>query len=145
MRGNGVVTTGNLMDISRFRIGGPDNVRGFPAAELSGDQGVYGSIEFQRQFQLIQKFPVQFSVFYDAGVVHRKDPFAGVKKTESLTSVGMGLSFQLFRHYEFELQSVIPTNSHDVSDGRESVRLWAAVSVNRNMSNSSSPVAVLSP
>ncbi len=124
---NGVASLDPLMDIQSFRIGGPGNVRGFPSAELAGDQGFMASLQLNRRQDVFSGVPTTWRVFADAGMVHRRVPAAGTDKTASLSSIGLGLTAQISKRYTFDLEWSRPTNNHAVSDGRLNNRVWAQI------------------
>lgn len=124
---NGVASLDPLMDIQSFRIGGPGNVRGFPSAELAGDQGFMASLQLNRRQDVFSGVPTTWRVFADAGMVHRRVPAAGTDKTASLSSIGLGLSAQISKRYTVDLEWSKPTNAHRVSDGRQNDRIWAQI------------------
>jgi len=127
LNGTGVLSMQRLPDTERFRLGGPTSVRGYPSAEIAGDQGVFASIEARRDLVLAKVFPAQFRVFYDAGLVERKQPLPGESPTSSLTSVGVGLTTRIAKHYGLDLEVVRPIGAHRPSDGRDDVRVWAGL------------------
>lgn len=120
-----------LANTERFRIGGPFDVRGFPSAELSGDSGLQVTVEGQRYFQLMEGTPAQWRVYWDGGVVWRKDGAADVKAgvdgRDSLTSVGTGLTVSLPYDTTASLDVVFPTHGHESSDDRDDKRFWASI------------------
>lgn len=127
LNGTGVLSIDPLPDTERFRLGGPSSVRGYPSAEIAGDQGVFASIEARRDLVIAKIIPAQFRIFYDAGLVERKQPLAGESPTSSLTSAGVGLTARVAKHYGLDLEIVRPIGAHRVSDGRDDVRVWAGL------------------
>lgn len=123
LRGAAVLSADALPDTEKFSLGGPGNVRGIPAAEIRGDQGLLGSAEFRRRFAL-GGLPAVFSVFADAGQVQRKRPAAGIDRTDSLSSVGFGVSFFPHKQFGAKVEYARPTNNRTVSDGRNNGRWW---------------------
>lgn len=121
-----------LANTERFRIGGPFDVRGFPSAELAGDSGLQVTVEGQRYFQLMEGTPAQWRIYWDGGVVWRKDGAADVKANaadgrDSLTSVGTGLTISLPYNTAASLDVVFPTHAHESSDDRDDKRFWASI------------------
>lgn len=120
-----------LANTERFRIGGPADVRGFPSAELAGDYGAQLTLEGRRYFQLTQELPAQWRVYWDGGILFRKDGAADVKagadERDSLTSLGTGISVSLPYRATATLDLVIPTHGHEPSDDRDDARVWASV------------------
>jgi hemolysin activation/secretion protein len=127
LRASGVASIDPLVDTERFRIGGPTGVRAFPSAELAGDEGMDGTIEFRRPLAWIPGVPLQGRIFYDAGMVYRKKPAAGEHDTESLTGFGFGLTGRIARNYAFDVAVVQPTTAYHSTDGRDT-RAWFSFS-----------------
>ncbi len=125
-RANAVVSLDPLMSTQRFRIGGQGSVRAFPSSELAGDQGFMMSLEGSHSLKLIDGVKARGRVFWDAGIVHRKShsrQLTGEEQHASLTGLGAGLTLNWSR-YKLDLEGVVPTNSHSVSDGQSDARLW---------------------
>ena len=100
-RGRGVLSFDPLMDIRRFRIGGPGSVRGFAASELSGDQGFSATVQVSRRVSIAKDVPGSVRLFWDGGVVHRKAgarAASGESANASLTSAGAGFSLAFFKN-----------------------------------------------
>ena len=127
LRASGVASIDPLVDTERFRIGGTDSVRAFPSAELAGDEGIDGSIELRRPLAWIPGVPLQGRIFYDAGMVYRKQPSLGEHDMESLSGVGFGLTGRVARYYGFDVAVVQPTTAYHSSDGRDT-RAWFSFS-----------------
>lgn len=123
-RGTGVVSADPLQNIERFRIGGIDNVRSYPSAELAGDQGVFASAQLQRIFIVPDYFSGQFRAYVDGGLVHRKKPLPTEKSTESLTGLGTGVSLFLGPYITMDLDLTTPLGAREASDRRDT-RVWA--------------------
>lgn len=126
-RGTAVLSIDPLIDIERFRIGGPASVRGFPAAEIGGDEGFALTAQVNRRLRLFERIETTVRAFWDGGKVYRKEPVAGEKPNASLTSVGVGLTAR-YRNFSLDVEAARPTNTHDVSDGEDSGRVWALLS-----------------
>ena len=127
LRASGVASIDPLVDTERFRIGGTDSVRAFPSAELAGDEGIDGSIELRRPLAWIPGVPLQGRIFYDAGMVYRKQPSLGEHDMESLSGIGFGLTGRIARYYAFDVAVVQPTTAYHSSDGRDT-RAWFSFS-----------------
>ncbi len=127
-RGTGVYSIGPLNDLDRFRIGGPSSIRAFAQAELSGDAGIWTGIDLMHPlpFRLPFQVPIQLRAFYDIGVVYRKNPAAGIKKTDTLSGTGVGATLQLGRDYSFDFMTAVPTTAHDAGDQRD-IRYWVSL------------------
>ena len=102
-------------------------MRAFPSAELAGDEGIDGSIELRRPLAWIPGVPLQGRIFYDAGMVYRKQPSLGEHDMESLSGIGFGLTGRIARYYAFDVAVVQPTTAYHSSDGRDT-RAWFSFS-----------------
>lgn len=122
-RVNGVYSPDALADSQKFNIGGPQNVRGYPASEVRGDRGYFGSLTLTRP---LFAGPVVFSprVFVDSGRIYSigvTDPY------DSLSSVGAGTDIS-YAGANFKLDYARPIGNHSTSDGRDTGRLFGALS-----------------
>jgi hemolysin activation/secretion protein len=125
-RGTGVVSADPLQNVERFRIGGVDDVRSYPSAEIAGDQGLSLSAQLQRIFIVPNYFSGQYRAYVDAGLVHRKEPLPAEKSTESLTGVGTGVSLFLGPYISMDLDLTTPLGAREASDRRDT-RVWASL------------------
>lgn len=127
LRGDLALSAEALPDTEKFSLGGPGNVRGYPSAEVRGDQGLLATVEVRRRFA-ISGMPAAFAIFADAGRVDRKNPATGIPGNESLSSIGLGLSFFPYKQLGAKVEYAQPTGSHAVSDDRTSGRWWVGLS-----------------
>ena len=112
-----------LPDIERYRLGGPRNVRAYPATEIAGDRGGRGSVDLGKRFSLSAKISMIARLFVDAGQVERIIPFAGEDSTETLSGYGAGLLFDFGGRHALDLEVATPTSDLESSDG-EDTRFW---------------------
>jgi len=148
-KASGVWSPDPLSDTEKFSLGGPDNVRGFPSADLRGDSGLFGSAEIQRS--LAPAWPLAVGWYVDAGKAWTKQfstvP-AGCKldttprsKTFNLcrspqdargiSSVGAELIFQSpGKRWESRLEWAYPIGGTRPSDGDEGGHVWATFGMN---------------
>lgn len=122
-RASAVLATDELPDTQKFSIGGQGSVRGFPSSEIRGDEGIQATLELRRSFILGEATPATFKAFHDVGKVYRKNPVAE-EHTESLSSVGIGLSLVPTKNWSVDMEYALSTNSHDASDGEDVGRYW---------------------
>lgn len=120
---NGVYSPDALADSQKYNLGGPQNVRGYPASELRGDSGYFGSLSVTRPFFA---GPVVFSprVFVDSGRVFNTgaaDPY------DSLSSVGIGTDVS-FGGGNFKIDWSRPLTNHKASDDHDTGRLFGSLS-----------------
>jgi hemolysin activation/secretion protein len=116
---NGVYSPDALADSQKYNIGGPQNVRGYPASEVRGDRGYFGSAALNRPFFA---GPVVFTprLFIESGRVYSvgvPDPY------DSLSSVGVGTDVN-FAGGTFKIDWARPLGNHRASDGRDSGRFF---------------------
>jgi len=112
-----------LPDIERFRLGGPGNVRAYPATEIGGDRGQLYNVDLGKRFNLSGKTNMIARVFTDWGEVERILPFAGEDKKEELSGYGAGLLFDFGGKHSLDLEVATPTSDLDSSDDRDT-RYW---------------------
>jgi hemolysin activation/secretion protein len=112
-----------LPDIERYRLGGPGNVRAYPATEIAGDRGARASLDLGKRFSLSAKTSMITRLFVDAGEVERIIPFAGEDSTETLSGYGAGVLFDFGGKHALDIEVATPTSDLDSSDGKET-RFW---------------------
>ncbi len=125
LRGNLVYSPQTLPDSERFSLGGPDGIRGFPAAEVRGDRGHAETIEGRYRFAWRDTVGYA-TVFVDSGQVKRINPGAATA-SDSLASGGVGLHLFPTRALRLRLEYARRLDNHDASDGKNSGRVWAAL------------------
>lgn len=123
----GAWTPDPLVDTEQFSVGGPGTVRGYPASDIRGDRGYFGSLTLRRPF-IVGPLTVYGSIFADSGKVFVLDAAPGVSEEESLSSVGTGFEIR-YRQWSAKLDASFPTDNHLASDGRDDYRLFGALSV----------------
>ncbi|MGD9603223.1 MAG: ShlB/FhaC/HecB family hemolysin secretion/activation protein [Gammaproteobacteria bacterium] len=130
-RFTGVVSVDPLVDLERFRIGGPNSVRGYAAAEFAGDSGYFLSFELQHPIPFVTAVPTLLKGFFDTGTVHNKNHnLLGVKDSQSLSGAGVGLQTSLYQKIFIDLAVAQPIGAHDSSDTDRGARFWMNVSAN---------------
>ena len=112
-----------LPDIERYRLGGPGNVRAYPATEIAGDRGYRLGLDVGKRFSLSARNSMIVKVFADSGEVERIIPLAGEDDKETLAGYGAGLFFDFSGKQSLELEVATPTSDLDASDG-EDTRFW---------------------
>ena len=128
LRAAGVLAVDALPESEKFGIGGPADVRGFPTSEVRGDQGYSLTAELRRPFKDVLGQDLLARAFFDVGKVYRKDRLPLVERTQSLSSLGFGVSLSPFKRLQVDLNMAFPTNGHKASDGSHSSRYWASLS-----------------
>jgi hemolysin activation/secretion protein len=148
-KGSGVWSPDPLSDTEKFSLGGPDNVRGFPTADVRGDSGVFGSLEIQRS--LAPAWPLAVGWYVDAGKVWTKqfstvpagckldtDPKSKTfnlcvspQAAEGISSVGAELIFQSpGKRWESRLEWAYAVGGTRPSDGDEAGHIWLTFGMN---------------
>lgn len=129
MRANGVYSPDPLLDTQAFGLGGPGSVRGYPASEYRGDQGLSAALDvgYRLPFRGGSLMP---RVFIDGGFVRRVDqPLALGDDQDDASSVGLGLDLQ-FRALSMTLDWAEPLQDRVISDGETGSRVYGTVSLN---------------
>ena len=117
----------NLTSAEKIGLGGINGVRGYPVGEAVGDLGAILNLEYQYQFPQVFGVPLTGSVFYDIGAVrfNREKP-AGMTESnsETLGSVGLGLTAGTFGKWLVNTQLAWRTESKPASDPDKRPRIW---------------------
>jgi hemolysin activation/secretion protein len=100
-------TNYNMLSVEQFQVGGITSVRAYEPAEYSGDSGYSTNFEWSFPpygFPKDLKVPyskakfydaTRFSVFYDLGYVHIRNPQTPEKKNTTVQGWGIGFRFNL--------------------------------------------------
>ena len=124
----------------QYQIGGIINVRGYPLAELVGDNGFSSTAEWYFPPYLFPKdlkVPFTKTTFYDAvrlvgfydyGMVHLRTPGPNQKVFDQLSDFGWGVRFNLPKNFFFKAEFACPINAQ-ASDGKD-LRTWIQLSAN---------------
>ncbi|MEK6806450.1 MAG: POTRA domain-containing protein [Pseudomonadota bacterium] len=121
-----------LPDSQQFSAGGPGNVRAYRSAEIRGDFGYTGSVDFRYGIPL---GPVNATarVFLDAAQAHNQDSIArGLPMQDSINDVGLGLDLAYTEHFSLRVDVARPlTNGYLPSDGtgKRDTRVYASTAV----------------
>lgn len=145
-KGSSVWSPDPLSDTEKFSLGGPDNIRGYPSADVRGDAGFYGSLELQHS--LVPEHPVSLGAFFDFGRVwsrHFDTPFTGTNQlgqkvsgvsttppeVHTLESVGTELVYQSSdKRWESRLEWAYAVGYAKPSDGNAGGHIWATFGMN---------------
>jgi hemolysin activation/secretion protein len=148
-KGSGVWSPDPLSDTEKFSLGGPDNVRGFPTADVRGDSGLFGSLELQRS--LAPAWPLAVGWYVDAGKAWTKqfstlpagckldtdpkskafNPCVSPSDAEGISSVGAELIFQSpGKRWESRLEWAYAIGGIRPSDGDEGGHIWLTFGMN---------------
>ena len=99
LRGSFQLASGALVSNEQFSAGGATSVRGYLAAERTGDDGLLGSVEW-RTPSLARWLGAnvnewRFYAFADAATLRLRDPMVEQDASYSLASVGLGTRLQV--------------------------------------------------
>src|SRR5229473_2723405 len=128
MSGAGQIASGPLFTSQQFYLGGAAFGRGYGSAEISGDNGVAGSLELRFDQKL--NFPYltgyQLYGFADAGVAWND----GYRYTDglSLTSAGAGVRFFLGGDLRADIAVAVPLGYRAPDNSSRSARLLFSLS-----------------
>lgn len=119
-----------LPSSEQFQIGGINNVRGYPPAEAVGDRGYSTTVEWSFPPYLCPKnlkVPLSKANFYDAFRAIAFYDFANSrlkrpavvtdKKTQTLSSLGCGIRFNLPEDLSLRVEVAWPLDDKTASDG----------------------------
>ena len=134
------LSTKTLTATEQYQIGGVINVRGYPSAELVGDNGFSSTVEWYFPPYIIPKdikIPftkttfydsVRLVAFYDYGMVRLRRPGPSEKKFNQLSDFGWGVRFNLPKNFSFKAEFACPVDKES-SDGKD-LRTWLQLAVN---------------
>lgn len=118
-----------LLSAEQFGLGGSRFGRGYEPSELTGDNGLAGSIEARYNLPVGNTSFInpQLYFFYDIGEVWNIDPAVGQPKSQSLASFGPGLRFDLAHQLSLEFELAKPLTRDIASRGNRHVRLLFSI------------------
>jgi hemolysin activation/secretion protein len=119
-----------LLTSVQFGLGGGRFGRGYEPSELTGDDGIAGSVEGRYDLPFIADFlgRPQLYAFYDVGQIWNQQPPLGTPPRESLASVGGGVRFSLLGHFDLDLGLGKPLTRAIASRGNKDVRPLFSIS-----------------
>jgi len=134
-KNSGQITNHNLTASEQFQIGGATSVRGYPAAESSGDKGYYSALEwsfplyglskdmnvFARQEKLYDA--LRFVLFYDFGFVNTKTTGTDAEDNQTLKGWGAGVRLNVSDDFSFRVELGWPIDGPMLTDG-DHVHTW---------------------
>jgi len=118
-----------LFSAEQFGVGGKDFGSAFDASEIVGDSGYAGRVELRYSSDASLKWLKSYSpyLFLDGGVVDRNAPTVDEETTESLSSTGLGVRFDLLRNWGGYLEYALPISNEIASEGNDSGRVFFSV------------------
>ncbi len=123
LRLNGVYSPDPLSDPEKYSLGGPYSIRAFPASEIRGDSGFFETVELRHRRNLGSATLVT-RLFVDGGRVYAVD----APDPDSLSDIGIGGDL-IWQPLRLKLDWAYPLNDRNVSDGRDSGRVFGSVAV----------------
>lgn len=126
-RVNGVYSPDPLVDTEAYSLGGPTSVRAYPAGEIRGDRGYFGSLTLRRPIGWAGLLWVP-RVFIEAGSTYLIDAPAGIDAKQSLSATGVGADLAWDR-VTIRADWAFPLDNRAVSDQLDSSRVFASLSV----------------
>lgn len=115
-----------LLSAEQFGLGGGRFGRGYEPSEITGDQGVAGSLEGRYDFGLgVSWFrnPQAYG-FYETGKIWNIDPPAGTAEDASLASAGIGTRFDVLDRLSVNLEAAKPLTREVASQGDKNIRIF---------------------
>jgi hemolysin activation/secretion protein len=104
-----------LVSSEQFGLGGVDSVRGYLEAETLGDCGMTLQSEFRSpDIHKYVRGPVRtwrFHLFADTGLINLRDPTAGQRSSNGLSSVGVGTRVNLWGYLNGAVQDAQTLNN----------------------------------
>jgi len=118
-----------LIPAEQLGLGGYNTIRGYTTRGFSGDNGIYGTVEFRTPvlLDLVSKTfgrtstrnpldRIQFVTFMDAGYLETIDPLPGAEASEMLMSAGGGIRLAMTQYSQLRLDVGIPLLSVERED-----------------------------
>ncbi|TFZ08149.1 ShlB/FhaC/HecB family hemolysin secretion/activation protein [Ramlibacter humi] len=122
----------NLTSAEKIGLGGPNGVRGYPSGEAVGDSGTIVQLEYSHQLPETFGIPLRASAFYDWGRVKYNEgaipaAFGAITNSESLSSVGIGLTAGTFGNWLVSTQLAWRLNRAPGTDPDKHPRVWLSL------------------
>lgn len=121
-----------LANAMQFALGGPNSVRGYPSAEVRGDQGAFATMGLRRWMPGGPRVRWSLRAFVDGGYARRLDQPPGVTDHDTLGSGGLGADLWLRLGpvvASAHVDGSMPFETRVVSDGRDDGRVFASLAL----------------
>ncbi len=126
-----------LVSLEQYSVGGPDNLRAFPSAQVLWDRAYFLSLEWIMDAPGFADKPafgnktwgelLQLSVFYDHAVGRLNNPLESeILGHKALRGAGVGFRFILSEMFESKFLWASEIGGNDVENGRN-VQMWGNV------------------
>jgi hemolysin activation/secretion protein len=121
---SGQVAGSPLLVPVQFGLGGSRFGRGYEPSELTGDDGIAGSLEGRYDLAAMSDTfgRPQLYAFYDVGEIWNRAAALGTPPKESLASAGGGIRFTFLRYFEVDLELAKPLTRPVASRGNKDIR-----------------------
>ena len=114
----GQISSSPLISNEQFSAGGAQSVSGYNQTQQLGDEGVNVSFELQSPviptWDFAQNF--RFHTFIDYAYLHIQKPLAPNPASYELAGAGVGLRFDLFKHFVTDLDWALPLYKQNTVD-----------------------------
>jgi hemolysin activation/secretion protein len=131
----GVTSVDPLLDLERFRLGGPNSVRAYAPAEISGDEGSLLRTALTHSLPFFTVAPTLVKALFDTGRASNKNHnLLGVPESQSPSGAGFALQTSVYQRPCFDVTLAQPIGAFDTSDTDCGVRLLANINAIFNVS-----------
>ena len=119
-----------LLASEEFGLGGSQFGRAYDSSEITGDQGIAFKLELQKAFQINKKFLRDFQAysFIDYGTVWNRIETSTVSKQQDLSSLGVGLRFNVTDTISGYAEFNKPLNRDVSAEGNKDARMFFSLS-----------------
>jgi len=123
IRLNGQYSDDTLVSLEQYSIGGPANVRAYPAAEALVDSGGSATLEWIIDLpgftNRVWRHVFQFSLYADYAGGEINDPLPFQERTVDYSGYGVGLQLGIAEKFHLRLDAATPTSDRVASNKRD--------------------------
>ncbi|MGZ9097459.1 MAG: ShlB/FhaC/HecB family hemolysin secretion/activation protein [Micavibrio sp.] len=126
----GQLSNGALLSSEEFGVGGMGYGRGYDPSEIIGDEGIAGKIEVQWNVpgEFLFTHDNQIFGFADVGRVWNDDPTSNAQKSDTASSVGVGVRAKILDATNMDMTVALPLNRDVQVMGDQDPRFFMSVS-----------------
>jgi hemolysin activation/secretion protein len=130
VKARGQLSNGPLLSSEEFGVGGPDSGRAYDPSEIIGDEGIAGTMELQWNTPYQSSFAQDYQLFsfIDAGRVWNDDATTSSTKSDTATSVGLGVRAEFKNDTKAGLSVAFPLNRDVATQGDGDPRVYFSLS-----------------